>query len=253
MRLATLQQALCDHLAQVPVDGEAPVNPLHGFVGDHPGLSVYRNNYRGSLRDCLRNTHEHSWSWLGDEGFDAAADSYIALHTPHHWSLDAYGEGFARHLAACLPDDPEVAELAWLEWALARAFDGADAEPLSAAGLGDVDWEQARFTFVPTLTLGTMTTNAAAIWTALAGDQPPPQPAILPAPATVLVWRNGLAPCFRTLEPAEARALRGAQAGASFGAICAMLAEELDEEAAAGAAGALLGQWLGERLIAAIA
>ena len=45
-----------------------------------------------------------------------------------------------------------------------------------------------------------MTTNAAAIWTALSQSETPPAVALLPAPATILIWRHDLTPSFRTLE-----------------------------------------------------
>jgi hypothetical protein len=246
VKLAALQQAVCAHL----IDAAAP--QLRELVGDHPGLAVYRHNYRGQLLDCLRDTYEQCWSWLGDDAFADAASRYVAGHPPTGWSLDAYGEGLPEMLAALLPEDPEVAELAWLEWSLRRAFDGADAAPVDLAGLGDVDWDHARLRFAPTLRCGDMTTNAAAIWTALTSEQAPPPAALLPAPATILIWRDDLTPSFRTLDPVEAQALGQARQGAAFGDICAGLAGVLGEERAAAAAGAWLGQWLQAGLIVGI-
>lgn len=247
MNLAQLQQAMSRDLA-----GHAD-GALAALVGDDPGLAVYRNNYRGQLADCLRDTYEQCWAWLGDAAFDALAQAYIDHHPPTGWTLDAYGDRFAAMLALRCAKDPEIAELAWLEWALRRAFDGPDAAALDPASLADVDWDKARFVFVPTLRLGIMATNAPAIWSALSHDQPPPAAVVLPAPAPIMVWRHDLAPSFRTLDPAEQRLLDLARGGASFGAMCAALAQAFGEDEAMALAGNTLAQWLGTGLIAAIA
>ena len=246
MRLAELQAAMGRDLV------EAGDSAFAALMAGQPGVAVYRNNYRGQLLACLRDAYEQCWAWLGDDGFEAAAGAYIEAHQPSGWTLDAYGGEFDALLRERFPQDPELAELAWLEWALRRAFDGADAAPVDMGGLGEVDWEAARFRFAPTLKLGTMTTNAAAIWSALAEGVAPPGAEMLAGPATVLVWRQGFAPSFRTLEEREARLLRLALEGATFGAICGELAGELGEDEAAAAAGALLGQWLPEGLIVGI-
>jgi hypothetical protein len=244
MNLAQLQQAMSRDLAG------APSAELAAFVGDHPGLKVYRNTYRGSLLGCLRDTFEHCWSWLGDERFDAVANCYIDGHPPHTWTLDLYGDEFAAMLAAHFPDDREVAELAWLEWALRRAFDGADSPTFDPARLGEVvDWENARLTLTPTLRLGQITTNCAAIWTALENGQTPPPATVLAEPVPVLVWRHDLMPSFRTLQDHEAQALRWIISGMTFGAVCAHLAQTMGEAEAAACAGACLGQWLHGELI----
>jgi hypothetical protein len=247
MNLAQLQQAMRRDLVH---GGDAAFAAL---VGDHPGTRVYRNTYRGQLRECLRDTFAQCWAWLGDAGFDAVANAYIDRHPPTGWTLDAYGDRFAAMLGTVHAQDPEIAELAWLEWALRRAFDGPDGSPVDPALLAQVDWDSARFSFVPTLRLGTMATNAAAIWSALSHDQPPPPATLLPAPATIMVWRHDLAPSFRTLEPGEQRALDLARSGQSFGALCATLAQDLREDHAMALAGNSLAQWLGNGLITAIA
>ena len=53
--------------------------------------------------------------------------AHVARVPPSSWTLDAYPRDFPATLAPLYPDDPEVAELAVLELALAEAFVGADA------------------------------------------------------------------------------------------------------------------------------
>lgn len=242
MTLATLQQAMTGYLTN------APGNDFAAQMQHAPGLSVYQNNYRGSLMACLKDTYEKCWAWLGDEGFEAAAQQHIDLHPSHSWTLDAYGHDFPETLRILYPDDPEVSELAWLEWAMRRAFDGPDATPIEAAQLGNVDWENARFKMVPTLVLGRVTTNASALWSALDEDIAPPAVETLAQPATLCVWRQDLSPCFRTIESRDARLLQMALSGETFGHICQSLSADMDENAAQ-VAGVALGTWLKDGLI----
>ncbi len=190
--------------------------------------------------------------WLGDERFLAIAAAHIDLTPPHAWTLDAYANGFPDTLERLFANDPEVAELGWLDLALSQAFVGTDAEPVDPAMLGAVDWDKALLWLTPTLATRRFDTNAAAIWSALSAEEMPPAVQRLPEPATMIVWRKDFVSCYRTAEAGEGRALDLARNGASFGALCAALIDELGEETGVAAAGALLGRWIGDGLIVAI-
>ena len=243
MKLGKLQEAFRDHLLDRP-SGIAPE-----IVGD---IDVYHYAYRAQLLNCLRDTFDKTWSWLGDDGFEAAARAHIEANPPSAWTLNVYGENFDRTLADLHPADPEIAELAWLEWTLRRAFDGPDADPVDQASLADIDWDQAILYFVPTLKLGLVATNCAALWSALADTETPPAAAHLPAPAAIRVWRQGLSTRFRSIDAIEERALRLARDGADFPELCAVLAAELGEDRGSAEIGRVLGSWLQDGLIAAI-
>src|SRR5882724_6446222 len=136
MNLLALQREIRDHL----LHGRPDVGRLvRGEAA--PRLAVYHNAYRMQLLACLRDTYEKTHAWLGHQNFDAAGLEHIASHTPVSWTLNDYDLNFDQTLAARYPDDPEVAELAWLEWALRRAFDGPDASPIAADGLTQIDWD----------------------------------------------------------------------------------------------------------------
>jgi len=244
MNLAALQHAMGGYLV------DAPENNFAKMMRHSPGLGVYRNNYRGSLLACLRDTYEKCWAWLGDEGFDAAASAYIDQCAPTSWTLDAYGHDFDQALHLLYPNDPEIAELAWLEWAMRRAFDGPDAVPVDATHIANVDWERVSFSMIPTLKLSNTMSNAAAIWSALDADEAPPAAQLLSVPAALCVWRQGLSPCFRTLNTPEVHLLDMAIGGMSFGSMCQQLAEDCGSEVASALAGTALGQWLRDGLIA---
>jgi len=240
MSLLELQRRARDHI----LAGRA--TPLAGAaITAAPGLAVYRNAYRAQLAACLRDTFEKTWAWLGDDAFETAAQVHITLHPPGSWTLGDYGGDFPEVLFSLYPDDAEVSELAWLDWTLRRVFDGPDADPIQTEALDQVNWDTAVLGFVPTLVLGEVTTNCAAIWTAVAEGESPPSAALLAEQAAIRVWRAGLSPQYRSIDGFEFRALSLALSGLAFGELCQSLAEE----AAIPRLGKLLGRWLQDGLI----
>jgi hypothetical protein len=218
------------------------------------GLPVYHYAYRASLIEALRDVFERTHSWLGDENFDDAARAHIAANPPCSWTMSDYGLGFEDTLGTIYPDNPEVAELAWIDWSLRIAFNGPDAPSLDIAGLAEVDWDAARLHLAPTLVMRPVTTNCAALWGALTDDNPqPPAAEVSEQPVMLTVWRHDLMPRFHSVSDEEHEALLMAQNGLSFGAICARLGESNDDETAvAERAGAMLGRWISEGVLVAV-
>jgi len=221
-------------------------------AGLRPGLSVYLNNYRAQLLACLSESFEKVRQWLGEERFLSVAAAHVDLTPPQSWTLDAYAEGFPDSLVRLFPDDPEVAEIASLELALAQAFVGEDAAALDPSTLGSVDWDNARIGIAPTVALLPVTTNAAPTWSALAAGEMPPPAERLAGTATVLVWRREQISCFRMAEPGEGEAIAQARGGASFAAICSAMTAMMGEEEGIAAAGTLLGRWIAEGIAVSI-
>jgi len=219
---------------------------------DHRGMAVYANNYRAQLHACLRDTYAKTVLWLGDEAFDANALRYIDSHTPSSWTLDDYGSEFADWLDHAYPADVEVAELAWLDWHLRRAFAGPDVQPMEVRDLTADDWDRVEIDFVPTLRFRLMRSNAVALWRALADEVSPPPIVLVDAGVGARVWRQGLSPRFASMTADEATCLDLALAGASFGEICAGLRRTHDEEQTARIAGGCLGAWTAEGMIRAL-
>lgn len=50
------------------------------------GLAIYRNAYRARLLDCMRESYDRTWTWMGDEAFSAAACHHLILHPPGNWT-----------------------------------------------------------------------------------------------------------------------------------------------------------------------
>ncbi|GHC98200.1 HvfC/BufC N-terminal domain-containing protein [Novosphingobium pokkalii] len=213
------------------------------------GLLVYQNNYRAALMACLHESFPQTVQWLGHEDFQASAAHCIDDCPPDSWSLDHYAAQFPHSLAAQWPDDPEVAELAMLEMALADAFVGPDADALDGTALGLVDWDSARLTWVPTARLLTLRTNAQAIWSALASGRTVPPAQCIPHAATVLVWRHAETACFRTLDPLEEALAPRLFAGMKFADVCRALVRAKGEADGIRTAGLWLAQWAGDGLL----
>jgi len=218
-----------------------------------PGMRVYQNNYRAQLAACLEESFEHTRDWIGGAAFHRAVVAHVDRLPPSSWTLDAYARDFPATLEILYLAEPEVAELAWLEAALGEAFVTTDADAVSAGELGDVDWDRATLRITPTLDLGSLTTNAPAIWSALAAGEVPPAVEFLPEPGAILVWRHDNVALFRAIDQYEHQALLSARAGMSFAKLCDLMVEAFGRDVGIDRAGGMLGQWLADGLIVGIA
>lgn len=216
------------------------------------GLAVYQNNYRASLVGCLEASYPLVASFVGGEAFREAAISHIDAHPPHAWTLDAYGDDFAATLARLLPRNPDVHELAWIEWSLGAAFVAPDATPIDTAALVDMDWDEARLTLSPTLRERGASTNAHAIWSALQDDADVPEAEMLDAPAGLVVWRNGFTCRVKQVDAIERAALLAIRDDGRFAALCDLLVDRLGEDQGIARAGALLAEWLHTGIVVAV-
>jgi hypothetical protein len=75
---------------------------------------------------------------------------------------------------------------------------------------------------------------------------------MLPAPATIRVWRSGLEPHFKTIEALETAALKQCLEGVPFAKVCDELASLGGVADSVETAGALLRSWLEDGLIRAL-
>lgn len=243
MTLLALQRSFRAYLQDGPND-----LPSRIAAGASAGLAVYHHAYRAQLRAALRDSFGKTRSWLGDQAFDAAASAHVAAAPPSSWTLGQYGRDFPETLDRIYPHDLEVGELARLDWALRRAFDGEDAEPVAPELFASVDWTSAGIELTPTLSVLSVTSNAAALWSAMAEGETPPPARRLAEPASIRVWRKGLSPRFATMEHCEAEALRLLLAGSPFSTMCEVMAARFE----LGMVGQLVGDWLRDELIVGI-
>lgn len=243
--LAGLQRDFLAWLVQEDADTASGLGPA-------AGLAVYQNNYRSSLMSSLEASFPRVLAWLGETAFAAAAANHIDASPPSSWTLDAYGATFAATLDRLYGEDPEVSELALIDWAVGEAFVASDTVPLNVEALAHVNWNIATIGFVPSLRLLPARTNADAIWLALVDQSAPPAPMLAAEAAAVLVWRQGFESVMRRADAAEVRLLELSLGGASFADCCGALAAHVGDEAAVAEAGNLLGRWIAEGLVASL-
>ncbi|MBX7494991.1 DNA-binding domain-containing protein [Qipengyuania sp. 6B39] len=253
--LAELQEGM---LARILAD-ELPLP--HGWTARHEaGLEIYRNNYRTALVEALRSTFERTERLVGEESFRRAAAHHCIAHPPTSWTLDLAGAGFPDTCAELFANDPDVEELAALEWAMHRAFPARDAEPLDTAGFaattaefGEADWIGLLLDFLPGLSLVRTRHDLVGLWSSLATLEGAADVRKLDEPQCAVVWREGERPVFVLRPLWEGGALAALAEGGTFGEACALLVDELGEERAVTNAGAMLARWLADGIIAGIA
>jgi hypothetical protein len=221
-------------------------------AGATAGLAVYQNNYRAQLIGCLEVSYPQVRRWIGEDAFREASISHIERRPPHTWTLDHYGRDFAATLLALYPRNPDLQELAWIEWSLAEAFVAGDPVPMTEDALTNVDWDSARLQLAPSLRLHTATTNADDIWAALEADTEVPEGEVLGAPGGYVVWRTGFTSRLKRVDSVEHAALCSLRDDDSFAALCDTLVEHLGEEEGVTRSGTLLAEWLGAGIITGV-
>lgn len=229
------------------------------------GLDVYRGNYRSALMGALEDTYERTRRHVGEGAFRKVAIHHLFAHPPTGWTIDEAGCGFDETCKKMFRDNPEVAELAWLEWAMRDLAVAPDSEPLSpetfaqqTAAFGDEDWANMRLACQPRCAARLVVHDLESLWRALETDDTDYPDLRLPKPQTCLVWREGERPTFILADAGHAAAFAAMQGGASYAdAIMALLAQQPDAapeaiRQAATRLGAMLGLWLREGLVVAL-
>ena len=210
-------------------------------------LAVYHVAYRLRLQEALGKVFERTWTYAGDEAFRTACASFIETH-PSTWrNLGDYGADFPAALRELMPDDPEVAELATMDWNLHTAFAAPNTTLLDharLAALSENEWACAGFALHPSVSMARFEWNAFEIWHALDQGKTPPPARRLAQQTATLFWRSELVSRFRSLDDAEYAALSALAAGASFAAICEQVKPEQ--------AGVWLRTWISEELLSGV-
>ncbi|MCA1196999.1 DNA-binding domain-containing protein [Sphingomonas sp. R647] len=252
--LARLQDAFlaCLH------DDDAPLPP--GWdAARAAGMAVYRNAYRARLIDVLGESYPRTARLVGADAFERAAAHHLIAHPPSAWTIDRAGAGFAQTCAELFAHDADVAEIAWLEWAMHCAWTVANDVPLTGAELaaatshlGADQWEALRLGPIAGTALRPVAYDLAKLWQSLDGAARAPVVERLDEPGWVLTWREGEQPVFVLITQADGRALDALVRGGTFGELCATLAEEFGPADAAATAAAMLRRWIELGVIRAV-
>lgn len=249
-----LERLQADFQAYILGDDRAMDGKVRATAKAHAAtlLRVYRDAYALRLIEALETNFPRLKRVLGDDDFDRLARAYIAAHPSRHFSIRWFGDALAGFLFEQAPwhATPALAELARLEWALAGAFDAADAEPLDVAAIAAIapaDWPGLVLAFHPSLQAVVSRWTVPELWNALGAegedaDIPPPEARAAPVPFAV--WRRDGETFFRSMTEDEAWALDAARQGSVFGALCEGLCAFVPADQAGGRAAELLRGWV---------
>jgi hypothetical protein len=179
-------------------------------------------------------------------------DCYVDNYNSSHPSLRYYSQHLLELLTSQKPyaDLPVLFEIAKIERAFNDSFDAANCVTVDIAELSQVqteDWPVLQFQFHSSLQLLPCEFNSFPIWKALTEEQTPPT--LVKDASTWVVWRKELVSRYRTLEAAEAHALKLAMDGANFSEICEQLLDYFDEQTTPGKATAFLQAWINEKMV----
>jgi hypothetical protein len=193
---------------------------------------------------------------MGKEPFAALASDYIDACPSQFPSIRWFGDRLPALLQRSFPGQPWLAELAGWEWAIAAAFDAADAEPVGIEALAAVppeSWATLQFRFHPSVQSLRMRTNAAVLFKALSEEALLPECVALDEPQAWLIWREALKTQYRSLMPDEAAGLDAMRAGGTFEALCDVLCAWHEAESVPPQAAGMLKRWVVEQMIVGVA
>jgi hypothetical protein len=107
-------------------------------------IEIYRNNYRGNLRDTLAGAYPVIEQLVGMDFFRLLTRQYMAQYPSRSGNLHHYGAEMASFIATFEPAEklPYLADVAALEWACHCAYFAVDAAPIDIARLAQMPSEQ---------------------------------------------------------------------------------------------------------------
>lgn len=188
-------------------------------------FAVYRNNVVVSLVDALATRFPATQRIVGEEFFRAMARIYVSAEPPRSPLLMQYGDTFPAFIARFEPAAEIVylADVAEIEAARTRAYHAADAMPLDAALLHEINQSELgalRFVPHPSAEIVRSPHPAVTIWAMNAGER---------TLAPIESWRSEDALVVRPALDVEVRTLP--PGGAAF--LLALFAGKTLAEAAA--------------------
>jgi hypothetical protein len=112
-------------------------------------LAIYWRSYHARLLQCFQAMFPALLRALGEELFNQFALDYLQHHPSQSFTLDRLADAFPQHLAETRPDadaPPDqrerwpdfIIELATLEWAFLKVYDGPGVEGRPLPGVRDI-------------------------------------------------------------------------------------------------------------------
>lgn len=224
--LAGLQSAFKRYL--FTGDNEVDLAAQVARVGGVPAetrLDVYRNAYYVRLEEALARDFPALRAVVGDEAFGSLAAAYMSANPSTQPSVRFVGQHLQDWLH-CARQEPALADLAALEWAVLHAFDAPDAATLAVVdfeGIPSGQWPGLRPALHPSVSLLALETNALEIWLAVRRGDPVPAPRR--AGERLVVWRGERGPQVEAISAGCHALLTAFAEGARFASACEALAE----------------------------
>jgi hypothetical protein len=144
--------------AEVPADRVGEVILPSRTLSPAERLSIYHGMYLFRMEEAMASDYPALKHFLGDEGFFDLVKDYVQVHPSRSFSLNPLGNQFPEFVKSArgLKRPDFCHELARLEWAVAKAFEGPETPRLSEAQIAAVPaeaWETARLKPVGTFSL----------------------------------------------------------------------------------------------------
>jgi hypothetical protein len=174
-----------------------PPDGIAGYRRQLRRFNVYRNNVYAGLIRVLEARYPAVQRLVGDEFFKAMSRIFVDKAPPASPVLLEYGGTYPEFLEAFEPvsDEPYLADLARLEWALHRARHAADVTPLRASDLAAFQTENTyaiRIGLAPAVSVQTSPYPIFSLWRAHVVDEPSGDPQAFSGAESVFVTRPGL-------------------------------------------------------------
>jgi hypothetical protein len=210
---------------------------------------VYQHAYWARLVESLGVDFPGLKALAGDAAFDRLARAYIARHPSVDPSIRWIGRLLPEFLRTEAPwrDDPWWTDMARFDWALAHAFDAADAPAATLTQLAVVPpefWGGLRLKLHPTLDSFAVSTPVNEVRPKLLADSGATFDRSARHDGALMVWRIDYDLKFRAIDANESAALAATRTGATFGDVCELLAGRLEPDQAVMAAAQILRGWL---------
>ncbi|MBK7003390.1 MAG: putative DNA-binding domain-containing protein [Rhodoferax sp.] len=224
--LAAQQQALLNALLAWPADDAMKEVAAFAHPPSARGLKAYQANGHALAERAMQAAYPVLTQLLGEESMGALARAFWHAYPPVRGDVAQWGGGLADFVQASeqLADEPYLADVARVEWALHQAACAADAalDGTSFALLTRHDARALQLRLVPGCSLVESPWPVVSIITAHqnAGSTPDLEEAGRRLRAGLaecaVVWRQGLRPQVALCSPAEAAFVRAVLAGASL-------------------------------------
>ncbi len=223
--LAQQQAALLDALFAWPADNTAKniANYIDG--ASTRGLKAYKTNGHALAERALQAAYPVLTQLLGDESLGALARAFWHAQPPQRGDLAQWGAGLAGFISASpqLADEPYLADVAAVEWALHTCASACDqaADPASFALLMQQDPQAVQLQLAPDCAVLPSAWPVVSILGAHLDGVPDfevvGQRLRAGVAETALVWRAGLQPRVRATLVGEAAFVTHLQAGQALG------------------------------------